>query len=154
MKKNILFVSNGTPESDLAVIDAATRTAHGFLRASIASHPAQIVGRDLRNVDAVIVNVNEDSRALSIIGAFGSSENAPPVIALAGSQMARVAYCHGATVCVTKPFSAGDLAAVIGNACSHTQPFGLEHPAEVVSASTLQTEVDSRSMPAAIPIRT
>jgi hypothetical protein len=47
--------------------------------------------------------------------------------------MAATAYRHGATVCVTKPFSVDELASVIDNVCLHTHPLGVEHPVEAIS---------------------
>jgi DNA-binding response OmpR family regulator len=113
MKRNILLVANGDIESELDIVDAATRTAHGVRRASTQSRPWQILRRNLKNIDAVIVDLGKHSQALPIMEAFGCSENMPPVIVLTSPQMAATAYRHGATICVTKPFSVEELASVI-----------------------------------------
>ena len=136
MKTNILFVANGDIDSDLEVIDAAARTAHGIRRASTQSRPAQVLRRGLKNIDAVIVDLDEHGHALAIVEALGCRENAPPVIALTNSKMAPLAYRHGATVCVNKPFSATELASVIGSVCAHTLPTGSAHPLESISIAT------------------
>ena len=96
MKRNILLVADGDIESDLDIVDAATRTAHGVLRASTQSRPRQILRRNLANIDAVIVDLDRHSQALSIVEALGCSENMPPVIVLTSPQMAATAYRHGA----------------------------------------------------------
>jgi DNA-binding NtrC family response regulator len=136
MKANILLVANGDIDSDLPVIDAAVRTAHGVRRASTRSRPWQILRRDLANIDAVIVDLDKHSQALSIVEALGCSENAPPVIVLTNTDMAPVAYRHGATVCVMKPFTAGDLASVISNVCQHAHRSGPAHPVQAISVAT------------------
>lgn len=100
------------------------------------SRPWQILRRSLKNIDAVIVDLDEHSQALSIVEALGSKEDTPPVIVLSDPKMLPVAYRHGATVCVTKPFSADDLASVISNVCLHAHRFGVEHPVEAISICT------------------
>ena len=136
MKRNILLVANSDIESDLDIVDAATRTAHGVRRASTQSRPLQILRRNLANIDAVIVDLDEHSQALSIVEALGCSENMPPVIVLTSPQMATTAYRHGANVCVTKPFSVDELASVIDNVCPQSHPFGVEHAVEAISICT------------------
>lgn len=133
MKRNILLVTDGDIESDLDIVDAATRTAHGVRRASTQSRTHQILRRNLANIDAVIVDLDLHSQALSIVEALGCSEDMPPVIVLTSPQIAPTAYRHGATVCVKKPFSADELASVIDNVCLHSHLFGVEHPVEAIS---------------------
>jgi DNA-binding response OmpR family regulator len=133
MKRNILLVADGDVESDLDIVAAATRTAHGVRRASVQSRPRQILRRNLKNIDAVIVDLDKHSQALSIVEALGCSENMPPVIVLTSPQMAATGYRHGATICVTKPFSVDELTSVINNVCLHMHPFGVEHPVDAIS---------------------
>ena len=132
MKRNILLVADGDIESDLDVVDAAARIEHGVRRASTQSRPWQILRRNLKKIDAVIVDLGKHSQALSIVESLGSKEDAPPVIVLSDPKMSPVAYRHGATVCVTKPFSADELASVISNVCLHAHGFGVEHPDEAI----------------------
>jgi DNA-binding response OmpR family regulator len=136
MKRNILLVADGDIESDLDIVDAATRTAHGVRRVSTRCCPQQILRRNLANIDAVVVDLDKHSQALSIVEALGSSENMPPVIVLTSLQTAAMAYRHGASVCVTKPFSVEELASVIDNVCLHTHLFDVEHPVEAISICT------------------
>jgi DNA-binding response OmpR family regulator len=135
MKANILLVADGDIDSDLDVVDAAVRTEHGVRRASTRSRPSQILRR-VKNIDAVIVDLDKHSQALPIVEALGSGENMPPVIVLTDLKMSPVAYRHGATVCVAKPFSAGELASVISNVCLHAHRFGVQHPVEAISICT------------------
>jgi hypothetical protein len=65
MKRNILLVADGDIESDLDIVDAATRTTHGVCRTSTHSRPSQILRRNLKNIDAVIVDLDERSQALT-----------------------------------------------------------------------------------------
>ena len=136
MKRNILLVADGDIESDLDIVAAAARTAHGVRRSSTQSRPRQILRRNLKNVDAVIVDLDKHSQALPIIEALGCSENMPPVIVLTSLQTAAMAYRHGASVCVAKPFSVEELASIINNVCLHTHPLGVEHPVEAISICT------------------
>ena len=135
MKTNILLVANGDIDCDLQVIDAAARTAHGVRRASARSRPSQILRTGFADSDAVIIDLDNDGQSLGIVEALGCDENAPPVIVLTNPQMAPIAYRHGATACVIKPFTAGELASVINNLCLHVHPFGVEHPVEAISVS-------------------
>ena len=135
MKANILLVADGDIDSHLDVVDAPVRTEHGVRRASTRSRPSQILRR-VKNIDAVIVDLDKHSQALPIVEALGSGENMPPVIVLTDLKMSPVAYRHGATVCVAKPFSAGELASVISNVCLHAHRFGVQHPVEAISICT------------------
>jgi AmiR/NasT family two-component response regulator len=136
MKTNILLVANGDIESDLDVIDAAARTAHGVRRASARSRPSQVLQKAFADSDAVIIDLDNDGQPLGTVEALGCDENAPPVIVLTNPQMAPIAYRHGATACVIKPFTAGELASVITNLCLHVHPFDVEHPVEAISIAT------------------
>lgn len=136
MKRNILLVADGDIESDLDIVAAATRTTHGVHRISKQSRPWQILRRNLKNIHAVIVDLDKHSQALSIMEALGCSENMPPVIVLTSPRMTATAYRHGATICVTKPFSVEELASVIDNVCLHAHRFGVEHPVEAISVCT------------------
>jgi DNA-binding response OmpR family regulator len=136
MKRNILLVADGDIESDLDIVDAASRTEHGVRRASARSRPSQILRRNLKNIDAVIVDLEKHSQALSIVEALGCSEDMPPVIVLSDPKMSPLAYRHGATVCITKPFSTDELASVISSVCLYAHRLGVEHPLEAISIRT------------------
>jgi hypothetical protein len=138
MKRNILLVADGDIESDLNVVDAAARTTHEVRRASTRSRPAQILRRKMDDLDAVIVDLDEHTQALSIVEALGCSENRPPVIVRQRRKWRRSLTRHGATVCVIKPFNAGDLASVIGNVCLQAHPGPPKHPVEPISIATSQ----------------
>ncbi|HEU5245959.1 MAG TPA: hypothetical protein VFU09_02605 [Candidatus Udaeobacter sp.] len=127
MTTNVLLVADGDIGSDSTVVDAAARTGRRVRRASTHMRPFQIVGGGLDDTDAVIVDVDQHSHALSIIEELGCSEDIPPVIALTSSKLAPIACRHGATVCVTKPFTAGELASVINEVCVHAPPAGAQH---------------------------
>ena len=127
MTTNVLFVANGDIGSDLTVVDAAARTGRRVRRASAHMRPFQILQAGLADTDAVVIDLDKRSHALSIIEELGCSEDMPPVIVLASSKMAPIARRHGATVCVTKPFTAGELASVINEVCVHAPPPGAQH---------------------------
>ena len=136
MKPHVLLVANGDIGSDLTIVDAAARTGRKVRRASTQSRPSQILQKALGDAEAVVVDLDKHSQALSIVEALGSSENKPPVIVLTNAKMALVAYRRGATACLIKPFTAGELASVITNVCQHTHPFGVGHPVEAISICT------------------
>jgi DNA-binding response OmpR family regulator len=92
--------------------------------------------RNLASIDAVIVDLDKHSQALSIVGALGCRENMPPLIVLTSPQIAATAYRHGASICVTKPFSVEELASATNNVCLRTHPFGVERPIEAISICT------------------
>lgn len=137
MKTNILLVANGDIESDLEVIDAAALTAHGVRRASAHSRPSQILRTEPENFAAVVVDLDNQGDGLGIVEDLGSRENSPPVIVLTEAKMEPMAYRHGATACVIKPFTASELASVINNLCLRdAHPFPIDHPVEAISIAT------------------
>jgi DNA-binding NtrC family response regulator len=127
MTTNVLLVADGDIGSDLTVVDAAARTGRRVRRASTHMRPFQILRAGLDDADAVIVNLDEHSQALCIIEELGCSADMPPVIVLTTSKMAPVASRHGATVCVLKPFTASELAAIINEVCGYPPLRNAQH---------------------------
>jgi DNA-binding NtrC family response regulator len=128
MKPNILLVAHGDGTSNSAIADAAARTGHGLRHASSGREAFAILKVSLADVDLVIIDVDPGIHSLSILEALSFSRTAPPVIVVTGfeeSEMEPVAYCHGATACIGKPFTSGELAALIAEVC----PFTSEQPA-------------------------
>ena len=128
MKPNILLVAHGDGTSNSAIADAAARTGHGLRHASSGREAFAILKASLDDVDLVIIDADLGIHSLSILEALSFSRTAPPVIVVTGfeeSEMEPIAYCHGATACIGKPFTPGKLASLIAEVC----PFTSEQPA-------------------------
>jgi hypothetical protein len=95
MTTNVLLVADGDIGSRSTVVDAAARTGRRVRRASTRMRPFQIVREGLDDTDAVIVDVDQHSRALSIVEELAYREDMPPVIVLTNSKMAPVASATG-----------------------------------------------------------
>jgi DNA-binding response OmpR family regulator len=127
MKPNILLVAHGDGTSNSAIADAAAQTGHGLRHASSGREAFAILKVSLADVDLVIIDVDPGIHSLSILEALSFSRTAPPVIVVTGfeeSEMEPIAYCHGATACIGKPFTSGELAALI----AEVRPFTSEQP--------------------------
>jgi DNA-binding NtrC family response regulator len=128
MKPNILLVAHEDGTSNSVIADAAARTGHGLRHASSGREAFEILTASLDDVDLVIIDVDPGIHSLSILEALSYCKTAPPVIVVTGfeeSEMEPIAYRHGAVACIGKPFTPGELAALIAEVC----PFTSEQPA-------------------------
>jgi DNA-binding NtrC family response regulator len=120
MKPNILLVSHGDGVSNSAIAEAATRTGHGLQYANSSGEAFKILKAGLDDVDLVIIDVDPGIHALSILEALSYCKAAPPVIVVTGFEeleMEPIAFRHGATACIAKPFTPGELASLIAEVC-------------------------------------
>lgn len=120
MKPNILLVAHGDGTANSVIADAAARTGHELRHASSGREAFEILRAGLDDVDLVIIDVDPGIHSLSILEALGFSKSAPPIIVVTGFEeftMEPIAFRHGATACIGKPFAAGELAALIAEVC-------------------------------------
>lgn len=116
MKPSILLVANGESASSSIVADAAARTGRGLRQASRSREAFEILSGGLDDIDLVIIDVDPGIHALSMLEALSYMKSAPPVIvatSLEETEMKPIACRHGATACIGKPFTSGELAALI-----------------------------------------
>ena len=123
MKPNILLVAHGDGSSNNVIANAAARTGHGLLHASSGREAFEILRTGLDDVDLVIIDVDPGIHSLTILEALSFSKSAPPIIVVTGFEeftLEPIAYRHGATACIGKPFTARELAALIAEVCPCT----------------------------------
>jgi len=114
--KSILLVAQGTSSSNDVIAQAAIET-HRRLRHASSSHEAfEILAEDLNDIEVIIVDVDVGDHSLSVLDAISYCETAPPIVVVTGgedSEIRPMAHCHGAVACISKPFTARELAALI-----------------------------------------
>jgi len=120
MKSNILLVAQGASSSNSVIAEAALEAGRGLRHASSSQEAFEILAGSLDDIEVVIIDVDPGIHSLSVLEAISYRKVAPPVIVVTGFEemdMAPMAYRHGATACIGKPFSALELAALIRDVC-------------------------------------
>jgi DNA-binding NtrC family response regulator len=120
MKSNILLVAQGASSSNSVIANAAVEAGRGLRHASSSHDYFEILADGLDNIDVVIIDVDPGIHSLSVLEALSYRKTAPPIIVVTGFEemdMAPMAYRHGATACIGKPFTALELAALIHDVC-------------------------------------
>jgi len=123
MKPNILLVAHEDGTSNSVIAEAAERTGHGLRHARSGREAFESLRAGLDNVDLVIIDVDPGIHSLTILEALSFSRTAPPVIVVTGFEefaMEPIAFRHGATACIGKPFTPGELAGLIAEICPGT----------------------------------
>lgn len=126
MKTNILLVADDAEDSIAIIADAAARTGRGLRQAKNTRCAFDLVTADLDDIDLIIIDLDPGRHSMSALEALGCCKICPPIIVVTGleeRQMTKIAFCHGASACIAKPFSAAELASAINKTCgSISQP--------------------------------
>ena len=120
MKSNILLVAQGASSSNSVIADAAVEASRGLRHASSSHEAFATLADGLDDIDVVIIDVDPGIHSLSVLDAITYRKTAPPVIVVTASEeseMAPMAYRHGATACIGKRFTGRELAALIEDVC-------------------------------------
>jgi DNA-binding NtrC family response regulator len=120
MKSKILLVAQGASSSNNVVAEAAVEAGRGLRHASTSHEAFEILADDVDKIDVVIIDVDPGIHSLAVLEALSFRKTAPPIIVVTGfeeMEMAPMAYRHGATACIGKPFVALELAALIRDVC-------------------------------------
>ena len=122
MKRNILLVD---PDGDVgtAVLEAAARTNRSVQFARTVRDAFGLITRDKTDIDAVVVDLDQDGHGMCMIEALSLSDNLP-VIALTGfeeAHMKPVTSRHGAADCLGKPLTPEALARAITRVCGSNE---------------------------------
>src|SRR5207302_4353741 len=102
------------------IVNAAVEAGRGLRHASSSHEAFEILADGLDNIDVVLIDVDPGIHSLSVLEALSYCKAAPPIIVVTGFEemdMAPMAYRHGATACIGKPFTAVELAAKIQDVC-------------------------------------
>ena len=124
MKSNVLLIARPDRDENRAIEYAARQTGRGLRHAESSREAFEILSSGLDKIDIVIIDLDPGIHSISALEAIGCCDSAPPVIAVTGleeSEMAPIAYRHGAAACVSKPFEAVELVYIINRLCSSTE---------------------------------
>src|SRR5690242_6596858 len=120
MKSNILLVAQRPNNSHPVVAQAAIEAGRGIRHATTSHEAFEILAEGIDKIDTVIVDLDPGIDTLSFLGALSFHKAAPPIIFVTDpneEEIARMAYRHGATACIGRPFTALELAALISDVC-------------------------------------
>ena len=114
MKRNVLLLTNW----------ASNRSVPGEkdeVKPEDEQRTFDVLSLALEDIDLAIVDLGASTQSLAIVETLSHRQPAPPVIALVDGQdsEAMVSFQeHGAAACLTKPFSADELARIIQVVCA------------------------------------
>jgi DNA-binding response OmpR family regulator len=124
MKTDVLLIADDWDESSAIVADAAKRTGHGF-RHLAPNRACGLLSAGAARINLIAVDVDPDIHDISVLDAIASYEKIPPVIVVSSrdeSFVSDVARRHGAAGCISKPFTAADLAWLMDELCPSEIP--------------------------------
>src|SRR5471032_941984 len=116
MKRNILLVASSSGDSNAIIADAALRTGRDLQHIDNSRRAFELLKAGLDDIDLIIIDLDPGMHSISVLEALGCCDMCPPIIAVTGLEeleMTAVAYRHGATLCVGKPFGAAKFASLI-----------------------------------------
>src|ERR1700682_4803993 len=123
MKKNILLLASSSGDSNAIVADAAVRTGRGLQHIDNSRRAFELLKAGLKDIDLIIIDLDPGMHSISVLEALGCCDTCPPIIVITGLEeleMTAIAYRHGATACIGKPFSAAKLALLMEDVCPAT----------------------------------
>lgn len=118
--KNILLVAQGAGSSHETITRAAVEAGLGLRHASNSHEAFEILTDGLDDIEVVVIDTDPGSHSLSILDAISLHTTAPPMIVITSSPEAGISnmpHRHGASACISKPFTALELSALIKDVC-------------------------------------
>jgi DNA-binding response OmpR family regulator len=106
MKENVVLLVDADGDSVGIVLEAAARTGHTARLAKTSREAFEILKRDIRRLDIVIIDVDPGAHGLALLEAISGCAERPPIIvvtALEETYMKPIAAEHGAAACLGKP---------------------------------------------------
>jgi DNA-binding response OmpR family regulator len=106
MKENIILLVDADGDSLGVVLEAAARTGHTARLVKTSREAFDILKREIRRLDIVIVDVDPGVHGLALLEAISGCAERPPIIvvtALEETYMKPIAAQHGAAACLGKP---------------------------------------------------
>lgn len=126
--KKILLLADPASASNVLVVDAAATACHTVCQVTNTRRAFEILQRGIPGVDLLIVDLDWQIHPMAILEAIAACKNTPPVIVLTELEeeyVDKVAWQHGAAVCLGKPFTAARLASLIRRLVSSEKPVEL-----------------------------
>ena len=121
MTKNIILLVDADGDCEEAVALAAAKTKHDLRWVKTSREAFTILSRQIRQLAAVIVDVDPGAHGLALLEAISSCAERPPMLvltALEESYMEHIAKRHGAVACLGKPIGMAKLRATLGSVCA------------------------------------
>ncbi len=125
MKANLILLVDADADSLGFVLEAAARTGHGVRVAQTSAEAFQLLTKELRHLDVVIVDVDPGAHGMALLEAVSGCHDKPPLLVLSGFEetyMAPVARRHGAAACLCKPFSIDTLHRTLDRVIANAPP--------------------------------
>ncbi|MGZ5537178.1 MAG: response regulator [Chthoniobacterales bacterium] len=116
MKTKMLLLVDADPHSTEVISVAAARTGHQVTRAHTSREAFCIMEHGLDDLDLIVIDVDPGVHGIDVLETVEISSTTPPVIVLTDVEdhyLPGFATARGAAACVTKPFTADEIAAVI-----------------------------------------
>lgn len=125
MKTNVLLIAKQASESNEVIREAVARSGRTLRQVANSEATFALLRNGLIDVDLVIVDLDPGIHSMVALEALDALANPPPIIALTGFEedaVTPIAHRHGADACIAKPFTADELARLIGEvtAATHT----------------------------------
>lgn len=120
MKKNSILLVDADGDCEELVALATAQTGHELRRVRTSSEAFTVLGRQIRHLAAVIVDVDPGSHGLALLEAVSSCAERPPMLVLSALEetyMEPIAERHGALACLGKPIGRARLRATLQNLC-------------------------------------
>ena len=125
MKKSSILLVDADGDCEELVAQAAAQTGHELRRVKTSGEAFTILGRQIRHLAAVIVDVDPGAHGLALLEAINScAERAPMLVltALEETYMEPIAKKHGALACLGKPIGSAKLRVTLRNMCVQLSP--------------------------------
>lgn len=118
MKNKVILLVDADGDCEEVVSLAAAETDHDLRRVKTSREAFRVLGRQLKELAAVIVDVDPGAHGLALLEAVSGCAERPPLLvltALEETYMKHIARKHGATACLGKPISSAKLRTALGN---------------------------------------
>jgi two-component system, OmpR family, response regulator len=116
MKEKIILLVDADADCGGAVLEAASRIAHGVRLSRDGPEAFRFLNREFDRIDSLIIDVDSSRQGLALLAAISRLHRRPPILvltALEESHFEPVAARLGAAGCLGKPFSIDRLQAAI-----------------------------------------
>lgn len=122
MKNNLILLVDADGDCEELVALAATDIDHDLCWVKTSREAFAVLGRQLDELAAVIVDADPGSHGMALLEAVSSCAERPPMLvltALEETYMAPIAKRHGAVTCLGKPIGVAKLRATLRDVYAH-----------------------------------